>query len=333
MNRRNTNMTNSIAGSVPYVPTMGVQVAYSTGLRHPREVTRGKDHDPQVNNRTGVVFNEFNFWDAAARTAFNTKQEARALRGGAQGELDFVTDPRRDVSGMSAEEISAERQECQRELDNRIEAEKQAKIQHDAIKAKASERNGWLRRIYDAIDAAPLPIKTVKPKRLKGNLIELRAAKKEEIARVSKAPITEEEATAIAIANLPQPAAVTVGAGGAIHIPMTRVAAEPVGGTVPAAPDLLRWLMRFHRDAIESDVRASMAAKYKGVDLAMSDRDKRLRMRQLKEELLEIDRALCEAAWDAYAANPADGLHLPPGASGAAMLGIESSMPLRDDED
>jgi len=163
----------------------------------------------------------------------------------------------------------------------------------------------------------------VKPPRFKGDPEEVYAQKRAEILRTQNAPITEEEAVAKALAGLPAPAQLSVGAAGSVYIPQVRVSAEPIGVEAPAAPSVLPWLVRFFPDQIEADVRAALAARYTKIELSMPEREKRTRLKQLRAELLEADRARCEAVWATYAANPAAGLSLPPEADPRAVLGID----------
>ncbi len=160
----------------------------------------------------------------------------------------------------------------------------------------------------------------------------------EERKAIERAPLPADEVISALEANLDRQIAdakprVSFGKKPSISWPVTRVVAEPVqAGIEPVAPAILPWLARFHRDELFEDIKAQVAQRYAGVDLALSETDKRARLKELEKRRLEADRARCASIWEAYESGETPTLEFPRDADARAVLGIEGlePNPLRD---
>jgi len=127
--------------------------------------------------------------------------------------------------------------------------------------------------------------------------------------RVSKAPMPIEEAKAGATAEIDKlaesgrPRARVRNDRVSLDWPLHRVAAEPSGmHSIPSAPDAAALAAWAHRDAICAELESQIDAEYDGVDLALSDTEKRDRVKFLDAEILTAERKLAEAIWQAQEA-------------------------------
>lgn len=176
-------------------------------------------------------------------------------------------------------------------------------------------------------------ITIIEPKAFKGDIDEALSKVDAAIKATERAPVPAEEAKAALIADLDRHGAsakpeASFGKRPTLHWPVTRVAAEAASaGTVPVAPDVLPWLVRFHRAELIKDIEQLVAEKYEGVELALSDKDKRTALAKLKAERLDLDRIRCARIWEDYETSQTASLDFPRDADPRAILGIDGPEP------
>jgi hypothetical protein len=317
----------------------GVQGENRSGLiARVGEVIAGKRPASVWAQRHEALAMGYEFQRQATDTAYAAGSNYRAALGEAEGRLGRLTDPRRDTGGATADELAAERAMAQQEVDRARAAYDNAVQRSRQITKAMNIALRHLRRVqvlYKETDT----FQSVTPKPIKGDPNEVIARIDAETLAASKTLRPQDEVVAEAMAQvdaLAKDAKVRVGFGKqtTVGFPVTRVNAEPSGEDVPHAPDPRPWLARFFRDELEADIRAQVAAKYEGVTLTLSERDKAKRLAELAAERLNADRIRCAAIWDAYGRDPTISLDFPADADARAILGIEGRpVRLRDDED
>jgi hypothetical protein len=142
---------------------MGGQGVNITGVPEFPSAFRDRNLPKQVTDRLTALTNIVAFGEAAVDAVHTTHQSIRASRGEAEGRLAQVVDPRRDVRGMTAEELEAEKTEAQSEVERWKAAEEQSVLRRKALSRKLNADKRLLRKVH-ALLASTTDLAIVAPK-------------------------------------------------------------------------------------------------------------------------------------------------------------------------
>jgi hypothetical protein len=319
-------------------PPMGV---ITTGIFPNSEVIGGNQPESKPAQYLDAMAFLVNALDMESAAANDLVRVLRSELDEADYQRAITNDPNRSTKGLTADELAAERFEAEANVSR-------ARKAYEAAVARSREVNRVLNIARRHLRGAQLLYQrtdnfvAVKPTPLpRGQTAdEVIAPIDAERIKVSKAmrPLAELKAELMGqVDGWASDARIRISFGEqpTIGVPVIRVAAESSSpGEVPHSPDPRPWLALLHRDVLEAQIDEALNAKYEGVTLQLSDRDKAKRLKELAAERLNADHIRCAAIWAKHEADPTAPLDFPADADPRAILGIEGEpVRLRDDED
>lgn len=323
-------MSKHIPGTVPHQRSSGVQGINATGINK-----IGGNGYALYTPKLEAQFDNLEFLRSLSDAAYELVSSSRADLGASEGRLARVRAT--PAQGVTADELTAAIAEAEHD-ESRARAAYNAAVARSRATNKAlSTARDHLLRTQELSKKTPVP-RTFNPKPIKGDPDEVIARVDAEIRKVKAAPRPQQEVEDEAVADLDRKAGeakvrVSVGKMVTIGFPVVRINAEPATNEIPHTYDLRPWLARFHRDELVKDIRAAVAAKYIGCELALSAKAKATHLAELAAERLNADHIRCAAIWDRHAADP-NALAFPADADPRAILGIDAPAPRKDrDED